>query len=305
MSFARNKQVFRLRREIKASDAVLIWFAGRHAAPAVLLARWYRTPVITVAGGYDVAWVPEIGYGTPPGSRRERLVRWILNHSDSILAVSEDMRAGVRRIAPHAIEKTTLLYNAVDVTRFNFDPRQDRQGVLSVGLINTGTLIKKGWRLFWALAAAMPEVPFTAVGPAIDAAGKQLVSDRPANLTYLGELTGADLTVQYQRAAVYFQGSRHESFSLSLAESMASGCIPVVARRGALPEVAGEFGHYFDQFTPECAAATVREALATPKEHRTLIRQRIVELFNTDRRRKGLCDVVANVLDTRSRSKRR
>jgi glycosyltransferase involved in cell wall biosynthesis len=261
--------------------------------------------VVTIAGGYDVAWVPELGYGTPPASLRERMVRWILDHSDGILAVSENTRAGVLRIAPNRAHWTAVLYNAVDTSRFVLRPQKDRHGVLCVGNIHTSTLILKGWRLFWEVAAAMPDIPFTAVGPALDSVGEHFVADRPSNLMYLGQLSGEELIAQYQRSAVYFQGSRQESFSLSLAESMACGCIPVVAGRGALPEVAGEFGYYFDQFTPECAVAAVREALAAPEEQRTRVRQRIVERFNTERRRKGLCNAVADVLNTRSRSTRR
>jgi glycosyltransferase involved in cell wall biosynthesis len=290
-----------LRRRIRMADAVLIWFAGRHAAPAVWWARRNSKPIITVVGGYEAAWDPEIGYGTPPGSLRERYVRWILRNSNRILAVSNATLTGIHRLAPEVAPKTRLLYNAVDTDRFAMIAGTMRRGVSCVGAINKSTLVNKGWLLYRDVASAMPDVPFTAIGPATDEDGRKLVSQRPPNLRYLGRLTGVDLVAQYQEAAVYWQGSRHESFSLSLAEAMACGCIPVVSRRGALPEVAGDSGFYLDDFSVENAASTIRKALAAPDSERAAARQRIVDHFGIEHRRAELCAEVAAVLQTGSR----
>jgi glycosyltransferase involved in cell wall biosynthesis len=224
-----------------------------------------------------------------------------LQNSHRVLAVSKATQTGILRIAPEVAPKTRLLYNAVDTDRFVIDTARTRGGVLCVGAINNSTLVNKGWSLYWEVASAMPDVSFTAVGPATDGAGEKFVSQYPANLRYLGQLTGADLVTRYQEAALYWQGSRHESFSLSLAESMACGCIPVVSRRGALPEVAGDSGYYLDDFSVENAVATIRKALAAPDSARAAARKHIVDHFGIEHRRTELCAEVTAVLDQRDR----
>jgi len=113
----------------------------------------------------------------------------------------------------------------------------------------------------------------------------------------LGELSSDELVRQYQQAAVYFQGSIHEAFSLALAESMACGCIPVVSRKGALPEVAGEVGYYLDDLSVESAVRAVNEALSAPEERRAAARQRIVDHFDLERRREALCHLVRETIE--------
>ncbi len=289
-----------LSRRIDWADAVLIWFAGRHAAPAVWLARRHRKPVIQVVGGYEAAWIPEINYGINPRSLRACLLRWMLRRATRILAVSEETKAGILRVASDVAEKTNLVYNGVETSRFTSDSSALRNGVLSVGAIARSTLHKKGWDLFWQTAAAMPEVPFIAVGSATDQTARDFIAQRPPNLRWLGELHGPDLLKQFQAASVYFQGSRHESFSLALAEGMASGCVPVVSRKGALPEVAGDVGFYLDDLTPEAAVRAVTAALNAPPSHRIAARKRIIDNFDTEIRRRALTAIVEETLSAQS-----
>jgi len=283
-------------RRIARADAVVIWFAGIHAGPAVWLARQHKKPVIQIIGGYEAAWVPEINYGIDPRSMRASVLRWVLRHSTLILAVSKETESGVLRVAPDVAGKLRIVYNGVETSRFSIDDSVMRQGVLSVGLMNESTLVKKGWKLFWETAAAMPDTPFVAVGPALDQAARDLVAQSPPNLQWLGGLFGEDLLRQFQQASVYFQGSRHESFSLSLAEGMACGCVPVITRFGALPEVAGELGFYCEDLTPQSAARAVKAALDAPPNHRILARQRIMDNFDVEIRRRALTAIVEETL---------
>jgi glycosyltransferase involved in cell wall biosynthesis len=253
--------------------------------------------VITIVGGYEAFWIPEIQYGIAPGSFRARVVQWVLAHSDSVVAVSEASERGLFAHYPEISSKTKRIVNAVDTSRFHILAEGDRRGVLCVGIINHTTLDVKGWRLFWETAARLPGVPFVAVGSATDRQGADFVSKRPPNLLWLGALYGTDLVHAYQSASVYFQGSRHESFSLALAESMACGCIPVVSRNGALPEVAGEVGYYLDDLSVESAVRAINEALSAPEEKRAAARQRIVDCFDLERRREALCHLVRETIE--------
>lgn len=283
-------------QRIDRADVVVVWFAGRHSIPAAWLARRHKKPMIQIVGGYEATWVPEIGYGIDPASMRARVLRWVLHHATVLLAVSRDTESGILRIAPDVGKKVRLIYNGVDTAQFSIDETVPRRGVLSVGMMNESTLVKKGWKLFWKTAEAMPDVPFTAVGPALDQAARDLVAHCPPNLIWLGELQGQELLAQFRTASVYFQGSRHESFSLSLAEGMACGCMPVVTRYGALPEVAGELGFYCDDLTPESAERAVRAALAAPPNRRVAVRQRIIDNFDVGIRRQKLLAIVEETL---------
>jgi glycosyltransferase involved in cell wall biosynthesis len=293
----------RLRREINASDVVVIWFAGRHAGPAVWFSRRVRVPVITIVGGFEAAWLPEIGYGIRPNSIRSRVLRWILRHSSRVLAVSQTTEAGIVRIAHEALGKMAQIYNAVDTTRFLPPESRGRDGVLCVGSISRMTLSLKGWRLFRETARRMPTIPFIAIGRAVDGQARDFVSELPPNLQWLGEKTGDDLLAQFQAASLYFQGSMHESFSLALAEAMACGCVPVVSRNGALPEVAGDVGYYLDDLTVESAVKAVSQALNAPEERRIAARQRMVEHFDYERRRLALCGLVQESIERSQRER--
>jgi glycosyltransferase involved in cell wall biosynthesis len=289
-----------LREKIAGADAVVIWFAGEHAAPAVWFARQAGIPVATIIGGYDGAWVPDIAYGVRPGSYNACRVRWILRKSDRIFAVSHDIKSGVQRLADDVTANIRIMYNAVNTDYFRPDESKQRVGVLCVGNIHATTIERKGWRLFADAAAAMPHVPFCAVGPARDEAAQYFVNDAPSNLTWHGELTGEPLVLQFQAASVYFQGSRHEGFGVVVAEAMACGCIPVVTRAGALPEVVGDSGFYMTNFQADSAVTAIRAALEASDERRHSIRRRVVDLFGIEQRRHNLCTEIQSMIENTS-----
>lgn len=296
--FGGLSDLYRLRQALDRASAVVIWFAGRHAAPTVWLARRRGIPVLTIVGGYEVFWYPEIKYGVPPRSLRARYVGWVLRHSDRIAVVSKFMENRLSVLHPDAIRKTVLIPNAVATERFQPGTEQIRQEVLSVGHLNANTLAVKGWTLFRDVARTMPKIRFAAVGPVDDRVGREFVAGFPPNVKWLGALYGPELVRQYQNASVYFQGSVHESFSLALAESMACGCIPVVSRNGALPEVAGDTGFYLDDLTPESAIMAITAALNAPEQRRLDARDRIVQNFSLKRRRQALCDLVHQMIES-------
>lgn len=288
-----------LKQRMANADIVLIWFAGRHAPAAVWLARRYRKPIVTIVGGYEVEWIPSISYGIPPNSWRRRIVRWVLNNSDRLVAVSRVTQRSVLRVAPETEGILHLIYNAVDTERFAPPSTGDRHGVLCVGMISKHTIKVKGWERYRDIAASLPQVEFCAIGPLDNVARKTLVADSPPNITWSGQMTGPDLIAAYQRASVYLQCSVHESFSLALAEAMASGCIPVTTRGGALPEVAGDAGFFIDTNDIASSAQTVSEALRAHPDHRERARRQIVDNFVTPDRRRKLSELLLRTLAER------
>ncbi|MEW5702861.1 MAG: glycosyltransferase family 4 protein [Candidatus Zixiibacteriota bacterium] len=289
-------------RAVRRAELVLIWFAGRHAVPAVAMARRRRLPSVTVIGGYEAAWVSEVRYGIPPGSLRERILRRLLRASDLILTVSEFSDRATKDRFPEVSGRMRCIKHAIDVARFRTDPANTRDRVICVGSLSRSTIRVKGWPLFWEVAARMPHVQFVAIGPARDRVGREFVASRPDNLDWRGELTGDDLLREFQSAAVYFQGSRHESFCVALAEAMACGCVPAVSRCGALPEVAGKEAFFFDPTSPEEAVHAVGQALAVPVASRAGFQQRVIDLFSLERRRSELVEAMDALLQRTSQA---
>jgi glycosyltransferase involved in cell wall biosynthesis len=80
---------------------------------------------------------------------------------------------------------------------------------------------------------------------------------------------------------------------------MRQGCVPVVTRAGALPEVVGNTGVYVDSTDPAVLATGIRHALALGDERRRRARDRILAEFPLARRREGLYTVLREALDTR------
>jgi glycosyltransferase involved in cell wall biosynthesis len=121
------------------------------------------------------------------------------------------------------------------------------------------------------------------------------------NVTFAGFLSDDALHHLYGTAAVYVQPSLHEAFGMSVAEAMLGGCIPVVTRKGALPEVVGETGIYCESNAPENVASAIEQALRLDYTWRQNAKDYILSRFPIERRRTALQRLVHCALDTGSR----
>ena len=107
--------------------------------------------------------------------------------------------------------------------------------------INRATAAVKGlWTLLEA-ARSLPDVPFVVVGRGGgDDTLARLQARAPANVSFAARFVADEELVElYRRARVYAQVSAHEAFGVAMAESMACGCVPVIADGHALGEIAG------------------------------------------------------------------
>lgn len=57
------RYIITLSRMMKKCDLIFSWFADRYATIEVFHSNLYKKKSIVIAGGYDVAYVPEIRYG--------------------------------------------------------------------------------------------------------------------------------------------------------------------------------------------------------------------------------------------------
>ncbi len=283
----------RLWAGVRWCDVVFCWFGSLHAYFAAQLARCVGKPAVVVAGGYDVARQPEIGYGMYTCWWKRWCPNYVFGHADRVLCVSKANRRETLLNTPVAPQRAQLLYHGFDPDRWAPTRAARERTALTVGRITRETVVTKGLATFVEAGRLLPDVEFVLVGPSSDGAAAALRAKAPPNVHLVGPRYGADLIRAYSEARVYAQPSVHESFGCSVAEAMLCECVPVASRRGALPEVVGDCGFYADPPTPENVAAAVRQALQSDLGPRA--RQRIIDCFPLEKRRDGLLDAVRQV----------
>ncbi len=286
-------------RALRGSDAAYAYFLGHQAAVCAMVARRTAKVSIAVAAGEEVT--PRNLLGNPPRRLRDRwATSYALRGTDLVLAVSRcTLHEAALMLPPSARSEVRYLPNGVDTERFR--PIGDKEDlVLSVSVMEASAARRKRLDLVVEAARYVPEARFVLPGPWVDGLGPQLARNAPPNVDIPGELGAEELVALYQRAKVYVQASVHESFGMANAEAMACGCVPVVSRGGALPEVVGDTGLYLPEPpTPKDIAAAVRQALRSDLGARA--RTRIVEHYGLRKREAALVDAVEDALAGRLR----
>ncbi len=288
-------QGFWLLRHLPGSAALFTWFADYHSLVPVLAGRFLRKPVIIVVGGYDVARMPDFGYGAHLQALRSFCSRMSLRHAALLLPVSQATAAELAALGPHAPAR--ILYNGVDTAFFAAETESVRErGVLTVcGARDRRAAEIKGIELYLEVAQQLPQVAFSVVGLEAGALAWIRARGVPENVRLLGRLERTALAALYARSQVYCQFSHHESFGMALAEAMACGCLPVVTANGAMPEVVGEAGWVVAERSALQLTAAVEQALQAGPAQRQAARQRIVTRFTLSRRQDDLAALLKQV----------
>lgn len=279
---------------VRASDVVVGWFASWHTLLPVWIARAFAKPCVLIVGGYDTARLPEIGYGSQRGGPKTWVAQAAIRGATCVATHSRFAREEVIRNARSDPGRVAVLYLGVEGREAPRLENKERL-VVTVGNVNRVNLQRKGLETFVLAAARCPDVPFVVIGEWQDDAIARLRSVAPPNVQFTGYVDDAVLEGYLARARVYVQASRHEAFGLAVAEAMVAGCVPVVTRSGALPEVAGAAGLYVDAPDPEAVAAAVRLALDAGPEWGARARSHVLREFPLERRRQGLWAIVEQV----------
>lgn len=272
------------------ADMVFAWFASLHSLTPVLAAAVLGKPSVVVVGGYDTANLPGIGYGHMAHPWKRYIVRLICRAATALIANSET--------AAEEVRQNTRTKTPVHVLYHGFAPRASRNYanpeplVLTVGNVSHENLKRKGLEVFVQAASLIPEVRFSLVGRPLDDAADYLRSFASPNVTIHGFVEQGALDDLMMEASVYVQASAHEGFGCSLVEAMMSGCMPVVSRRGALPEVAGEGSIAVDEADFRDVAVGIRTALRASLEDRETLAQRARTRFSIDQRERGLVRLI-------------
>lgn len=277
-------------RGILECDIVFCWFALGFSAVAATIAKAVGRRSLIVAGGWDVVGFPEIGYGRLLTRQGRLAARTALSVADRVLAFSNWSQIRIEELAPQSHVQT--LYLGVDTEKFHAENKQDV--VVCIANVSRENLLRKGLASFVRTARMVPEARFVLAGKQWDDSMNDLREDAPENVSFTGWLSEPSLVDLLARARVYIQPSYTEGFGLALAEAMASGCVPVVTRAGALPEVVGDTGFYVESQAEGAMASAVRKALVSRNGNKA--RQRIVERFGIESRLRGLRHAIDELL---------
>jgi glycosyltransferase involved in cell wall biosynthesis len=284
-------------RQVRKHDLVFGWFASWHTCLPLEFAKLLGKPSLLVIGGYDLANMPEIGYGHQRGGLKRWVSRRTMQAASCLVTNSRYSQEEAARNTPLLRENVRAVYHGVPDT-FGALPAGARARIaLTVGNVDRSNLVRKGHEAFVRTAALLPDVNFVLAGSWQDDAIDYLRAIATPNVTFSGWLSEEALRDHYRQAAVYVQASQHEGFGLSVAEAMLAGCVPVVTRAGALPEVTGESGVFVDTSEPATLAQGIEKALAFPEERRTGIRQRILDEFPLERRGQLLEQLTSTLLN--------
>ncbi|MEM1540594.1 MAG: glycosyltransferase family 4 protein [Candidatus Bathyarchaeia archaeon] len=289
-TFRNPLNIFKLLFLIARVDLVYTWFAGTNAFFSVLFSKLLGKKSLVIVGGYDAAYVPEIGYGSLLSPLERVKVKFVLRRASIVLPVSKSTAMEMLRVAKP--KKFEIVYNGVDVERFKpLSKKEDL--VITVANITESTIRKKGLEVFVKTAAFLPEIRFVLIGK-YDNSVQQLSRIAGPNVVFTGYLSGETLLNYYRRAKVYCQLSAHESFGVALAEAMACGCIPIVTKRYALPEVVGDTGFYVPYNDPKATAKAIKKALKS-KDKGEKARERIQRKFSIKTREEKLVEEIVNL----------
>ena len=83
---------------------------------------------------------------------------------------------------------------------------------------------------------------------------------------------------------------------MGIAEAMSCGCIPVVTKSGAIPEVVDNTGFYVPYGDEKATAEAIKKALDTPEEMGKKARERIKNLFSVEKRERKLMETIKSMV---------
>ena len=280
---------------VRSSNILFCWFASWNSLWAIFFAKLFKKPSILVIGGYDLAHLPEASYGQQRKGFGRVISRFAIKNATKLFTNSYFSQKEADQNAGFSPNLINVIYHGVPdkFGDLNIVPRQ--KIALTVGKIDWPNLKRKGLEFFVKTAHLLPDVEFILVGKWADNSIDFLRSISSDNITFTGSVNEDELLSFYKKASIYVQPSLHEGFGMSVAEAMLAGCIPVVSKNGALPEVVGNCGYYCQSVNPKDIAVAIVEALNSPLSLREKARNRILTEFPLEKRSKQIEQLIYSI----------
>lgn len=197
-------------------------------------------------------WIKYLAYRLVIGSAIKR--------AQTIFTVSHFTERDIVTAYPEAAPKVRTTYEAGDLPRSTLSREEERQLLQSLGLsfrhegkpfvLYVGNAYPhKHLTFLLEVAAQLPEKIFVCVGKEdyFYRGLKQRAAERQLdNVRFAGFITDAHLPTLYREAESFFFPSLYEGFGLPALEALSFGTPVVAARAGALPEIIGDAGVFYN-----------------------------------------------------------
>jgi len=286
---SQSKLLIWLLYNLVKAKAVYIWFADYHSFLPIFFSRLLRKKSILVLGGYDVANIPELKYGSFYKPLRAFCAAYSIRNSYYVIAVDQTLIDKAKILVKDIKGKLLVIptgYNSDYWKRFH----HKEKFVLNVGIIDIPERMKiKGIDFLLEVAKLMPSYQFVIIG--FSNPDSAFIPSMP-NVKYLPKLTQDLVREYYSRAKVYVQFSITEGFPNVVCEAMLCECIPVGASVNGVPTAIGDCGFLLEDRDPEKAAQLIKKALESPTTLGEKARQRIMTLFTEENRESQLLSIL-------------
>lgn len=198
-------------------------------------------------------WIKYVAYRVVIGSAVQR--------ARTIFTVSHFTERDIVSVYPRVEKKICMTYEAVDRQHFDSLSSQEEQQLLQkLGLVYQENVVPyilyvgnayphKNLDLLLEVALLLPHKIFVCVGREdyfYRELKKRAHDKRLTNVYFTGFVPDSALPTLYSQAESYFFPSLYEGFGLPALEALAFGTPVVLARAGALPEIVGEAGVFFN-----------------------------------------------------------
>lgn len=237
------RAVGKIRREFEF-DLIDAHFVYPDGFAALLLGRFFKTPVVVSARGSDI----NLYTGFPI---IRRALRYVLKNADGVIAVCGALKEAIMRLNIDA-DKVTVVPNGVDAEKFRPVPRSaarvelglpvDKRILLSVG----GLVPRKGFDLLIkALRLVMDragadDLYLVIVGEGPERKKLEMLAGAVGLskfVRFAGSVAHKDLHLWYSAADVFCLASSREGWPNVVLEAMACGTPVVATNVWGIPEI--------------------------------------------------------------------
>ncbi len=275
-------------KKIPYADIVYGWFADLPNLDTGVLCRLLRKRFVLAIAGYEVARLPDIGYGLQRRRLTRLVVRQCVRNATTILVLHRGLSYQTRTLYPEVGDKIEVVPPGFDAS-FWF-PGDDGPRTLVTTVISSDILPRfqvKGGPMVFEVARRCPRLSFVAVG-VVPRLQNLVMGQAPPNVRLVPRVTQEELRRIFQASTIYLQFSIQEVFPNAVCEAMLCGCVPIVSPLPVMREVVGDAGFVLPEANSEVYAGALKEALGRADTLRERARERIASAYPLEKRRSEL-----------------
>jgi glycosyltransferase involved in cell wall biosynthesis len=191
-----------------------------------------------------------------------------VHRADHIICVSERTRQDLVRLLGVDVERTSVVYHGYSMNA-GMNAAMPAKNESGRSLLYVGN--RAGYKNFRALLQGYASSPILKDFELIAFGGPRLTPDEQSELDRLGITdrvhfeSGSDqkLAARYRAATAFVYPSKYEGFGFPPLEAMSHGCPVVCSDGGAIPEVVGDAGLYFDPNNVEDLRTALERVVST------------------------------------------